>query len=581
MKKIKALAALLIFTVALTGCTKQRSQQTNSDYTLAAGTSISEAFIEKLNSVIDNSKDIEALSRDIKNADTENRIDTVRVFERPQAFIDNNPSSVGVLKEGAIVYVSFNDGKSYITSWCERTKEPIPIMVMFTNIICRANSVEQLAAEIDGYNLGLGDRKLTSLAVYKNYDDARNDANSRETVIENGKLIAAESVWENNAAVRVTYNSGQSWFCYNYNGTGETSAPINLGAIGINSDVVWGIGKTIDEITEKYGDVTGGYPNVYTFENGYGIYVWEDTQTELDKNVEIIRGKGGCKSIGKISARDFLIGDLSTVTLDNIASKCGFEVVPLNPVPDGQTMYDGYKCAYYTHPSYENMTFIMLYKESGFDEDATFDIKYDDNSSETESELLSNAEVWQIVTLFNNWGDLDYNIHPDRTNTNRDYFPDCVDSSQYITEEITPRGSNRAYTEYFYKVVSGDYSTEAGFNEKLDDMFTEKFKEQYFASSEGQMFRFKDGETYVAGRSYYTETEPMRNLKLIIKIPNEDTVEISVANVVSEDGEDEYRATLVKTDNGNYKIDAVGKDDGSMFGIPQLFHYHDLKVFVN
>lgn len=152
----------------------------------------------------------------------------------------------------------------------------------------------------------------------------------------------------------------------------------NAISIGINSDVMWGMGKTIDEITERYGDVTAKYNNVYTFKNGYGKYVWDDD--------------GSCKTIGEITAKDFLIGDLSTLDLDNFASKCGFEVVPLNSNDDPNTMYEGYRFACYTHPSYKNITFSMCYKESGFDEEATFRISYDSgHNNEHESEHDNNT----------------------------------------------------------------------------------------------------------------------------------------------------------------------------------------------
>lgn len=164
----------------------------------------------------------------------------------------------------------------------------------------------------------------------------------------------------------------------------SVESSVNTDSVSINGDVMWGIGKTFDEITERYGDITAGNFNVYTFKNGYGIYAWDDdggidpTQSDRDKNIEIIRGRGGCKIIGEISASDFLIGDLSTVTLDNIAEKCGFEVIPLNPAPDGQTMYDGYKFALYTHPDYKNVSFSMMYNiENGFDDTAKFDVRYD------------------------------------------------------------------------------------------------------------------------------------------------------------------------------------------------------------
>ena len=137
----------------------------------------------------------------------------------------------------------------------------------------------------------------------------------------------------------------------------------------INDDVMWGIGKTVYEIEEKYGAVTAENDNVYTFENGYGKYTFSDS----------------CKAICEISARNFLVGDISTVTLENFASKCGFEAVTLSNDNNSDTKYDGLKITYYKHPSYNNVTFIMLCKESGFDETATFDIRCDD-AADTKAE---------------------------------------------------------------------------------------------------------------------------------------------------------------------------------------------------
>lgn len=398
--KLQTIGTALLIPIMLTGCAEQGTQPNNltaNSNSYAAESSktktplrISDDFIDTLNSVIDSSEDIEALYRGIKSADTEDWIAAVKVFEHSKAFIDNVTSSDGRLNDGAIAYVSFNDGSCYITSWRERTTEPVAVPVMFMNIVERAGSVEQLAAEIDGYNRGLGDRALIKITLYQNGKDADNGNGNGVTILENGKLVASDNVWENGRFVRVTYDRGESWVCFSMEEE-KTSTIIpdsgnskNTMSISINSDVMWGMGKTFDEIAEKYGDVTAGNHNVYTFKNGYGKYAWDDnggidpTQSDRDENIEIIRGRGGCKIIGEISARDFLVGDLSTLNLDNLAAKCGFEVVPLNPTPDGYSLYDGYKFAYYTHPSYENMTFVMCYKESGFDEEATFRISYDD-----------------------------------------------------------------------------------------------------------------------------------------------------------------------------------------------------------
>lgn len=78
------------------------------------------------------------------------------MFEHPNAFENDVTLSGGEIKFGAIVLVSFIDGEKYVTQWCERTKDPAPVTVMFECIIRRADSVEQLALEIEGYNRGLG-----------------------------------------------------------------------------------------------------------------------------------------------------------------------------------------------------------------------------------------------------------------------------------------------------------------------------------------------------------------------------------------------------------------------------------------
>ena len=203
-----------------------------------------------------------------------------------------------------------------------------------------------------------------------------------------------------------------------------------------------------------------------------------------------------------------------------------------------------------------------------------------DNSSVFASEPLSRTECEQIVMIFKAWGDLDYNIHPDQTDTSRpDYIPECVDASQFFTEEITRKGSIMTYTEYFYLISSGDFSTEEGFEQKLDEMFSEKFKERYMGSS-WQMFRFKDGEAYVAGYKHYDENEPRKILLLNLERVDVKTVVLSVSDT-SEDDAREYTATFLRSENGGFKIDEVGKDDSSLFMIPALFHYKNTEVVVN
>ena len=39
----------------------------------------------------------------------------------------------------------------------------------------------------------------------------------------------------------------------------DTESSVEAEALSINSDVVWGLGKTLDELKGKYGEVNGGY----------------------------------------------------------------------------------------------------------------------------------------------------------------------------------------------------------------------------------------------------------------------------------------------------------------------------------
>lgn len=152
-----------------------------------------------------------------------------------------------------------------------------------------------------------------------------------------------------NAFAKVTYSNS-------YPNKNESKPIEESSDVAINGDVMWGLGKTVDEVSEKYGSANGNV-QFFTFENGYGKYVFDDS----------------CYKIGEISAKDFLVGDLSTVTLDNIAEKCGFDVFQYNPDPDEETLYDEYKFAYCEHPDYDNVSISIMYnRENGFDETASF-----------------------------------------------------------------------------------------------------------------------------------------------------------------------------------------------------------------
>ena len=177
-------------------------------------TPITDDYIKTLNSVIDTSMDVVALNDSIKGTDVDDRVQKVQVFENPDAFEQNVAYSAGELKDGAIVLVDFNDGTHYITSRGERTTEPIPMPMMFSHIIRRAGSVEQLKEEIDGYNRGLGDRALIKITLYQNGEDAENGNDNGVTILENGKIVASDEDFKIGAVVRAEYDGGKSWVCF-------------------------------------------------------------------------------------------------------------------------------------------------------------------------------------------------------------------------------------------------------------------------------------------------------------------------------------------------------------------------------
>ena len=153
-----------------------------------------------------------------------------------------------------------------------------------------------------------------------------------------------------------------------------------LGETGINDDVLWAMGKSFDELTKKYGDVTTGNFNTYSFKNGYGVYVWdpniEFADNDRDKNISLIKACGGCKKIDSIQAKDFIKGDFSALNYEDFASKCGVEYTIL---PEDNTGIDDYWHAYFSHPLYENMVFIMSTAEKNvIDETTLFTVQFKD-----------------------------------------------------------------------------------------------------------------------------------------------------------------------------------------------------------
>ncbi|MBD5130288.1 MAG: hypothetical protein HDT43_10285 [Ruminococcaceae bacterium] len=163
--------------------------------------------------------------------------------------------------------------------------------------------------------------------------------------------------------------------------TSDSESVIPAPTVSLNPEVIWGMHKTFDEVSARYGEITSGNHNVYNFENGFGRYVWDSygidpQQPDRDTNIEITEGNGGVRMIDNIMPHDLINGEFTALGFEDFASQCGFEIVSLGK-DEPYTMYDGYRTATFTHPSYENMIFWASYSEETgvIDDDTLFTIK--------------------------------------------------------------------------------------------------------------------------------------------------------------------------------------------------------------
>lgn len=199
-------------------------------------------------------------------------------------------------------------------------------------------------------------------------------------------------------------SSGNVSFSDSSTETSETSdIESNVSDISINGEVLWGIGKIFDEVTERYGGVISGGQNVYSFENGYGRYMWDSKgidpqQPDRDVNIEIIRGNGGCKSINDVKPHDLFSGEFTSLSFEELEAN-GFEVGPRDDSP--YTMYDGYRFRAFTHPSYENISFSAMYsEETGVIDDETSIMIRLKETSEISRITLNQEVLWGMGKTF-------------------------------------------------------------------------------------------------------------------------------------------------------------------------------------
>lgn len=171
-------------------------------------------------------------------------------------------------------------------------------------------------------------------------------------------------------------------------------------------------------------------------------------------------------------------------------------------------------------------------------------------SAPAADEPLQRAELDRILDVFEKYSYLDLELHPDFDYAGYccDYIPDCVDSSQSFEEEIELRDWPYKTKQNYYKVASGEYSTESGFNTKLDEIFTEDCKARYLELSRDE-YRFKNNETYVAELNYLSYDAASACVEISAERADENTVDLTLSGSYSPD-----TVKLVKGGDGKYRI---------------------------
>lgn len=220
-----------------------------------------------------------------------------------------------------------------------------------------------------------------------------------------------------------------------------------------------------------------------------------------------------------------------------------------------------------------------------------------DNSStvNVKHQPLTQDEWERIISLFREWTFLNSGIHPlddyyllkDVGFPERVDFPECVDRSNYITEERTwnTRGGVATETNHYYKVVSGACATEEGFHQKLDGIFTETMKKEYLESPMMNEYRFRDDGVYVGmlgSNSYISMNTPRsRNTSMTLTLSADQISEERIWISTTCESEMyngkyyEFVTIFKRTGNGDFLIENT--HDG-FISLPVLFDRKNLDI---
>lgn len=112
----------------------------------------------------------------------------------------------------------------------------------------------------------------------------------------------------------------------------------------INDDVMWALGKTADELEQRYGNLKGGSDVLGTclFENGYGIYALNEGKT--------------CFVIDGAKVKDVIKGEFTVLNYKELETRTGISYWHIDDEPDPM---DECWWAFFTHPDYKGVTFAI------------------------------------------------------------------------------------------------------------------------------------------------------------------------------------------------------------------------------
>ncbi|MGN0679303.1 MAG: hypothetical protein ACI4JS_06550 [Oscillospiraceae bacterium] len=148
------------------------------------------------------------------------------------------------------------------------------------------------------------------------------------------------------------------------------------------------LGLTVEQLSEKRGKMEVSSVNGTWFENGIGIYGWQTTKSDSYT-------AGGCNMIGGLEPTDLFSGLTYPVTLDILSDRYGF--TPIYISKDKSS--DGYYWSEFSHPKYENVSFLFRSKEFGYIyESSRCNLKLNADSLNAKPIANGTANAWDSST---------------------------------------------------------------------------------------------------------------------------------------------------------------------------------------